>query len=91
MHCQLTELDASILNELIVLEKLQMGSCQLSTFPDVMGPGNILFNIGCNECKLTVFLMLSNYKVLTAIRLSSAPIATIPEAAIASMHLQGKL
>ena len=89
--CQLTELDANILNELIVLEELKMATCKLTSFPDVPGPGNTLSLIGCSRCELTVFPMLSNYKVLTTISLRTVPIEVIPEAAIASMHLRGTL
>ena len=60
-YCKLTELNASILNELVVLEQIHVHHCPFTSFPDVGGPGNTLWVVYCDECKLTTFPQLSNY------------------------------
>ena len=91
-ECQLTELNADILNELVVLEHIRLRDCKLTSFPDVPGPGNTLSIIDLLGCDLLAFPMLSNYKALTKIDSSvMATMTTIPEEALATLQLSGEL
>ena len=91
-YCKLRDLDANIFNELVVLEEANLKHCELTSFPDVPGPGNTLWKIYCNSCMLDTFPVLSSYKALEYITFSSSPeLTTVPEAAVASMHLTGNL
>ena len=90
--CELTELNASILNELVVLEEINLQYCRaLTSFPDVAGPGNTLRAIVCAGCSVSTFPMLSHYKSLEYIRFDLNPMTSVPEAAVASLHLSGAL
>ena len=89
--CKLTELNASIFNELVVLKEIYLHYYPLTSFPNVGGPGNTLWKIMCWSCKLTTFPELSNYKALKHIHFSDDPMTSVPEAAVASMHLSGPL
>ena len=90
-YCKLTELNAGIFNELVVLEDIYLRECPLTSFPDVGGPGNTLWKIVCYECKLSTFPLLSNYKALKHISFIQNPMTSVPEAAVASVHLSGGL
>ena len=90
-NCKLTELNASIFNELVVLEEIDLYDCPLASFPDVPGPGNTLRTIVCYGCCVSSFPMLSQYKVLEDINFRDNPMTRVPEAAVASLHLSGRL
>ena len=90
-YCKLTKLNTSIFNELIVLERMSAAYCPLTSLPDVSGPGNTLRVIACYGCKVRTFPMLSNYEALKYITFGDDPMARVPEAAVASLHLSGKL
>ena len=90
-NCKLTELNASIFNELVVLEEINVQHCPLTSFPDVGGPGNTLWKIACSYCKLRTFPLLSNYKALKYISFRRNPMTSVPEAAVASAHMSGRL
>ena len=91
-YCKLTELDANIFNELVVLEEAYLKYCELTSFPDVPGPGSTLWKIYCNSCMLDTFPVLSSYKALEYITFGNSPaLTTVPAAAVASMRLAGKL
>ena len=92
-HCKLTELNASIFNELVVLERILLNFCPLTSFPDVAaaGPRNTLWKLDCRECKFSTFPTLTNYKALTWISFRKNPMTSVPEATVASMHLRGSL
>ena len=89
--CKLTELNASLLDALVVLEQILLNFCLLTSFPDVPGPGNTLSRIDCRGCNISTFLSLSNYKTLTYISLGSNPMTHVPEAAVVSLQVSGKL
>ena len=92
-HCELTELNASIFNELVVLEEISLVKCRaITSFPDVAGPGNSLTKINLLQCKLSTFPTLSHYKHLSYVSVAKNHIMTsVPEAAVASLHLSGEL
>ena len=90
-HCKLTELNASIVNKLVVLEEIDLFYCPLTSFPDVPGPGNTLRTIYCWRCSVSTFPMLSHYKSLEYISFSGNPMTHVPEAAVVSLHLSGEL
>ena len=91
-YCKLTELNASIVNELVVLEEIKLYHCKaLTSFPDVPGPGNTLWEIYCDLCSVSTFPMLSHYKSLKYIDFVRNPMTSVSEAAVASLHLSGAL
>ena len=90
-YCNLIELNARIVNELVVLEEIYLGYCPLTSFPDVPGPGNTLKVIKCYTCSVSTFQVLSDYKSLEYIRFGDNPMMSVPEAAMASLHLSGVL
>ena len=90
--CKLTELNASIFNELVALEDIYLNRCRaITSFPDVPGPGNTLRAIHCYLCRVSTFPMLSHYKSLKTISFSHNPLTRVPEEALTSLHLSGNL
>ena len=89
--CKLTELNSDILNALIVLEQILLNFCLLTSFPDVPGPGNTLSQIDCQGCNISTFPPLSNYKKLADISIGSNPMTLVPEAAVVSLQVSGRL
>ena len=91
-RCKLTELNASIFNELVVLEEINLFYCSAFTsFPDVPGPGNTLWGAYCDRCSISTFPALSHYKSLRYVSFYGNPMTCVPEAAVASLHLSGRL
>ena len=78
-NCKLTELNASIVNELVVLEEIDLDYCPLTSFPNLPGPGNTLRTIYCYRCSVSTFPMLSQYKSLEYIRFADNPMTSVPE------------
>ena len=90
--CRLTELNADIFNELIVLEELDLRYCEtIKTFPDVPGPGNTLSVIDIGYTEYVTFPMFSNYKAMAKLLFPNSEITTIPEAALATLQLSSEL
>ena len=90
-YCHLTELNMTVFNELVVLDGIDVSYCKLTSFPDSPGAGDTLRNIHCNSCNLITFPMLSNYKALMHVSFRDNPMTTVPEEAMATMTLTGKL
>ena len=90
-NCKLTELNAVIFNELIVLEWIHVNYCPLTSFPDVAGPGNTLQKLEFPGFYLKTFPVLSHYRSLTYIKFARNRMTNVPEAAVASLHLSGEL
>ena len=91
-RCRLTELNADIFNELVVLEKIDLRYCRpINTFPDVPGPGNTLSIILLFGTDYVTFPMFSNYKALADLHFDDTEITTIPEAALATLQLSREL
>ena len=86
-NCRLTELNASIINELVVLEILDVHMCRLTSLPNVPGPGNTLRDILCRACDLSTFPLLSEYRALENVNVHGTPITSVSLSAVASLHL----
>ena len=66
MLCRLTELNATVLNELRVLKSISLRNCYwLTSIPDVPGPGNTFTTFGLQGCDLDAFPILSSYPHLS--------------------------